>query len=284
MENGAAEERATGGENQGASNAAPGAARRAAQPTQVIDELAQEEERIRLLDKLEGQLKGKPNYSRLLFCFSVPDDRKIQGQVDSEFQVWLRDNPGVSGVLLYIGQAGTHYLEGTTELLFKALEQFYSYSQEVSEDEASKAPRAHSPRPALISGIRVLYHTELKGVRSSMSWCSYVHASKLQGGQTTTIDDSNCSELVFTVYKKFLLLCLKASESLKEGSSFDAAQGQYKRLIDMMPTAEDVLILLSKNATDLFFTYHEFEKVFMAPFQCVLHSELLWPIPPALSY
>lgn len=272
--------RASGGENQGASNA-PGAARRAPQATQVIDELAQEEERIRLLDKLEGQLKGKPNYSRLLFCFSVPDDRKIQGQVDSEFQVWLRENPGVSGVLLYIGQAGMHYLEGTTERLFKALEQFHTYSHEVTE---GKTAGGRSPGPALISGIRVLYHTELKGVRSSLSWCSYVHASKLQGGQTTTIDDSNCSELVFIVYKKFLLLCLKASESLKENSTFDQTQVHYKRLSDMMPTAEDVLILLSKNATELFFTYPEFQKVFMAPFQCVLHSELLWPIPPALSY
>lgn len=239
---------------------------------------------MRLLDKLEGRLKGKPNYSRLLFCFNVPDDRKIQGQVDSEFQSWLRENPGVSGVLLYIGQAGTHYLEGSTELLFKALEQFNTYAQDISEEDATKAERKQAPRPALISGIRVLYHTELKGVRSSMSWCSYVHASKLQGGQTTTIDESNCSELVFTVYKKFLLLCLKASDSLREGASFDSAQSQYKRLIDMMPTAEDVLILLSKNAADLFFTYPEFEKVFMAPFQCVLNSELLWPIPPALSY
>lgn len=269
---------------EGATNA-PGAARRAPQAAQAIDELAQEEERIRLLDKLEGQLKGKANYSRLLFCFSVPDDRKIQSMIDVDFQGWLKENPGVSGLLLYIGQAGMHYLEGTTELLFKALEQFQTLAQEITEEDSSRNEGKPAPRAALISGIRVLYHTELKGVRSSMSWCSYVHASKLQGGQASTIDEANCSELVFIVYKKFLLLCLKALDSgVSERDSFDAAQAKYKRLTDMMPSADDVLILLSKNAVDLFFTYAEFEKVFMAPFQCVLHSELLWPIPPALSY
>lgn len=241
-----------------------------------------------LLDGLESQLKGTPHVSRLLFCFGIPDDRKVQAVVDHEFTEWLRQNEGITGILLYIGQAGIQLLEGPTELLFKAIELFYTLTLEPTEEQGPDAGKMgkHSPRHALpLTGIRVLYFTEMHGVRASCGWCSYNHASKLQGGQASTLEDGNCAELVFVVYQKLLVLCLKASDSLDANNAdFDKVQGQYRKMVDAMPTAEDVLILHSKAGVDLFFSYAEFEKVFVAPFFCTLHSELLWPIPPALSY
>ena len=47
---------------------------------------------------------------------------------------------------------------------------------------------------------------------------------------------------------------------------------------------EEVVLLLGKQCAENFFSFQEFQRVFMKPFQLVLNSELLWPMPPALSY
>jgi len=217
----------------------------------------------------------------LFFVFTVSDDRKIQGQVEQEFQDWRKKGKysDVTGLLLYIGQAGVQLLEGPTELLHKALECFNSLTVE------------DSSRPQLVSGIRVLHFTELHAVRVSVGWSAYSHQSKLVGGAAGSLEEGNCAEMVLLVYQKFLGVCLKVAEQADDevdwrlrGVDFGKLQGLYKKQADMLPSADDTLILLSKNGADLFFSYAEFEKVFVAPFNCVLHSELLWPMPPALSY
>jgi len=57
-----------------------------------------------------------------------------------------------------------------------------------------------------------------------------------------------------------------------------------KTLIEELPTVDEIVAILNKAGLDFFFDFKEFEKVFVAPFQLVLHSELLWPMAPALSY
>lgn len=258
-----------------------------AQVTEMVDELTVEARRETLLDQMEAQLK--PNgeilpgtVSRLLFAIGVPDERKTS-QVDQAFQEWLRQQSDstVTGVLLYIGPIAVHFLEGPTEMLFKALSLFNTFCFEVVP-----APNVQA-RPALIGSLRVLYFTEMHGVRSSIGWCSYAHNSKLVGSQSGQLEEGSCPDLVFLVYQKLMVLCLKVQDNvLNNGDKvvFETVQGHYRRLADLMPTADDTSILMAKNSADFFFTYDEFGKVFRLPFHCVLHSELLWPIPPALSY
>jgi hypothetical protein len=270
-------------------NAAGRRRQRPQEVQEVVDELTIETKRVTLLDRVESQLKGAFHVSRLLFAFGVSDDRKIQSAVDQEFLDWMGKQGyahKISGILLYIGQAGIVLLEGPTELLHKALEFFNSLTIEVPAKEDNVPGAASGPRNALISAIRVLHFTELHGVRVSTSWCSYNHGSKLLGSQSATLEEGNASELVFVVYQKLLNTCLKVSDAIGEDEqiSFESLQGCYRKQAEMLPSADDSLILLSKNGADLFFSFAEFDKVFIAPFHCVLHSELLWPMPPALTY
>jgi hypothetical protein len=242
-----------------------------------VDELTLETKRETLLDQMEGQLKpggnAVPTVSRLLFAVGLPDERKAP-QVDKAFLEWLAKQPDyaggpVTGVLLYIGSVCAHFLEGPTESLFQALTFFNTLTAEGN---------------GLLGSIRVLYFTELHGSRVSVSWCSYSHQSKLLGSQTAQLEDGAVHESVFIIYQKLLLLCLKVQDAVGNDASFDKVQAQYKKLSEMMPSADDTIAMMAKNSIDYFFTFTEFEKVFIAPFHCVLHSELLWPMAPALVY
>lgn len=255
---------------------------------EAMDELAVETKRTTLLDRLEIQLKGRPHVSRLLFGFNVAEDKKVQKAVDQEFMNWRQQQEGkaaaLSGLLLFAGQGAIHFLEGPSELIFKALEFFHSISAEAqTTPEGLAAGAAKEPEKAkekvLISTVRVLHFTELHGVRSLNSWCSIVHTGKAIGGNQTQLEDGNCPELVFVVYKKLLCLCLKVKRQEPE----DASKA-FKKAMDDLPNVDEIVTLLGKSGLDYFFSFEEFEKVFIAPFQLVLHSELLWPMAPALSY
>jgi len=293
-----------GGQAEGA--AAPQARRQRTKEAhqEVIDELAQETKRVTLLDREEQQLKGRKHVSRLVFVFGIVDDRKVQTAVEQEFIAWRKKQEGgneVTGLLLFVGQAAVSFVEGPTELLFKAMELFNGLSQDVQpatvtplppEDMRTNTPAVKTqteeppaaPRPALISAVRVLYFTELHGVRVSQGWCSFVSSAKAStGGQGNNFDEGT-SELVFALYKKLLVTCMKVQDSAGDATNPDVLQSHYRRQSDFMPSPDEVVLLLSKQASQDFFDFAEFQKVFMKPFQLVLNSELLWPMPPALSY
>jgi len=275
--------------NTGASEAPAGSRRRGRQPEvmEIVDELAQETKRTTLLERAEQQLKVKQNtVSRVFFAFGMTDDKKIQAAIEQEFLKWKdgqeKQSPAaLSGILFFLGQCALHFLEGPTELLFGALELFHSLSQEV---KPGPGVAASSARTALINPIRILHFSELHGVRVSTSWCACLSGGKSTGTQGT-LDDSNSSELVFGAYSKFIKMCLKVRESQSgEEEDMHRLQATYKRHTDMVPTVDEVNLFLSKSGADYFFNFPEFEKVFIAPFHLVLHSELLWPMPPALPY
>lgn len=268
---------------------------------EVLDELAQETKRVTLLDREEQQLKGKDHVSRIVFVFGVADDRKVQASVEQEFSSWRdrQDNGSqMTGVLIFLGQSAVSFLEGPTELLFKAVDFFHGLSQDVQAstvmpspppDMKTNAPAGRNeteapsaPRQALISAVRVLYFTELHGVRTSVGWCS-VNSTAKPGNQQSSLEDGG-HEQVFQIYQKLLLLCLKVKDGASNSAGASALQSLYTRNQDGMPLPEEVVLLLSKQGAECFFTYAEFQKVFMKPFQLVLNSELLWPMAPALSY
>lgn len=263
----------------------------------TIDELAMEAKRTTLLDRLESQLKTTNHISRMLFAFSINDDKKIQKALDQEFTSWKQQQEGheaLTGVLVLVSaQIGFHLLEGPTELVMKALGFFHAISTEAKGLRELGAPVQATPRPdekgdlpALLSSVRVLHFTELHGVQVARSWCSFVHPGKSLGGVQTAIDDSNCHELVFAAYKKMLCLCLKVQKLLDPDEPVDSRglKKTYEKAADELPSVDEVQCIMGKNALECFFTYPEFEKVFVLPFQLVLHSELLWPMAPALSY
>lgn len=270
-----------------------------------LDELAQETKRVTLLDREEQQLKGRKHVSRVLFVFGIGDERKTQLSVEQEFVAFRDKQEGrseITGLLLFVGQAAVSFLEGPTELLFKAVELFHGLSLEVQATPAMPAPPAdmaiktptrteseapvQTPRPALISALRILYFTELHGVRTSVGWCSFISTAKQSSTQGSLED--GCQEQVFMLYRKFLVLCMKVRSSTGNAApdalTPDALQGHYRRQADFLPVPDEVLLLLGKQGAEFFFTFAEFQKVFMKPFQLVLNSELLWPMAPALSY
>lgn len=272
---------------------------------EFVDELAQETKRVTLLEREEQQLKGRRHVSRLLFIFGIVDDRKTQAAVEQEFVAWRDSQEGgkqVTGLLLFLGQAAVSFLEGPTELLHKALEHFHGLTLEVQTAAAMPSPPAgmvasgaavvmeskastSAPRAALISPVRVLYFTELHGVRTSVGWCSTVSSAKVTQQQQANSDEG-AHEQVFGIYRKMLILCMKVQAQIGSDSSPspDTLQSHYRKFGDFMPLPDEVHVLLSKKGADDFFSFPEFQKVFMKPFQLVLNSELLWPMPPALSY
>lgn len=276
----------------GMSEAAAAATRRRgrqAEVQEVIDELAQETKRTTLLERVEEQLKGQPHVSRLVFGFGMTDDKKIQSAVEKKFLEWKekqekQSSAVMSGIMLFMGQSAVHFLEGPTEQLFAALHFFHSLSSDAKPAAVGQAAAPSSPRQELIGSVRVLHFTELHGVRVSTSWCSCTPGGKPTGAQGL-VDDGNSSDLVFAVYRKFMLMCLKVKETFTgDDSDRSRLQSSYRRLSDLMPTIDEVNTLMGKSGADYYFTYAEFEKLFIAPFHLVLHSELLWPMPPALSY
>lgn len=248
---------------------------------QVVDELAVETKRTALLDRVEAQLRGRAHVSRVLLVFTMRDDRKIQTSIEQEFNAWTdqqeRSAEDLTGFLLFVKEAGMQLLEGPTDLLFKALEFFNSLSLDIGEDGG------RDPRPALIGPLRVLHFTELHGVRASVGCCTYNHTGKIQGA-AVPLEDSNCSEMVFGAYRKLLELCCKVRDSVNGDADNARLQSAYRKFQDYMPSPDEVLLFVGKVGVEQFFSYPEFEKVFVAPFNLVLHSELLWPMPPALSY
>lgn len=242
---------------------------------ETIDELAQETKRSSLLDRVETQLNGKMRVARLLFGFSIVDDKKTQNDVESQFAAWRKkqaDADDLTGLLLFTNQGAVHFLEGTVELLFGALGFFHGLA---AADQGASPSSAAS-----IGSVRVLHFTELHGVRASAGWCSFVHPGKSSSAAPIQVDgDDGASNVVMGTYRKFLTVTNK----VKQGGSGDA-RSAYRSSQDMMPAVDEVVTLLHKNQAEYFFTYAEFHKVFVAPFNLVLHSELLWPMPPALSY
>lgn len=266
---------------------------------ETIDELAMETKRTTLLDRLETQLKSTSHVSRMLFGFSLADDKKVQKALDQEFTSWKQQqesHEALTGVLVMVaGQTGFHLLEGPTELVLKALSFFHSVSTEAKgiREAAPAGPVQATPRqdekgelPALVSTVRVLHFTELHGVQVARSWCSLVHPGKSLGGVQTPLDETNSHELVFAAYKKMLCLCLKVQKLLDPDEPVDVKglKKAYEKAADEMPSVDEVQCVMGKNSLECFFTYPEFEKVFILPFQLVLHSELLWPMAPALCY
>lgn len=263
-------------------------------PKEVLDEYAQDVRRTALLDRLEQQLKGTQHVSRLLFCFSVADDKKTHHAVEQAFSTWRSalgaEAETLTGLLVFIGQVALHLLEGPPEMLFRALEACWNMGEEKPDAAlVGRVGQPSNPEPAIkqvlaSTNLRVLHFTELHGVRTSRSWCACIHSSKMQGGAQSVLDDSTCPELVFQVYNKLLTICLKVSEGV-HGDKVEASQlaSMYRSHAERMPTADEAATLLSKGG-DYLFTYPEFAKVFIDPFDLVLHSELLWPLPPALSY
>jgi len=250
----------------------------------VIDELAEESRRTSLLDRLEEQLKGQPHVSRLLFAFSVSDDKKQQQVVEKEFAKWRKDQEdgeNLTGILIFLGQAAVHLVEGPSELLFRSLDFFNSLGPEASHANTpgGGAGKAHAARPS-VGALRVLYFTELHGLRASRGWFSCPSSMRMQGSQQQSLDEGNCPEMVFMLHKKILALCRRATELAGGEVQVD----HYKRLSEWMPSAEEVMIFLGKAGVELLMTFPEFKQVFIAPFRLTLHSELLWPMPPALSY
>lgn len=271
--------------------AAPRAAQRRAPPAEVIDELAVEVKRTNLLDRVESQLADKPSLSRILFVFQCNDDRKVQSQVEQAFSSWRFDQScetDLTGVLLFSQQTALHFLEGRTELLFQTLAFFHSLASEQpasAADSRAQGDEPQSPRLALVGPLRVLHFTELHGVRVSRSWCVVHNPGKPQGGLQMTLD-SDCATIVFMCYRKFLLLALKVSGSVKDQDEVDPERlnAAYRKSPELMPSVDEAVLLNSKAGADLFFSYPDFERVFIAKFRTVLHSELLWPMPPPLSY
>lgn len=287
--------------------AAPRRRQRNTEPQETIDELALETARTTLLDRVEAQLRGTRHYSRLFFAFATEDHRKLHGSIEEEFSAWrmnLDDPDELTGVMIYIGTYVLHFLEGDTETLFKALEFFHMLSSEApgnSQPDAvqqakrnslpsnaprpagSQEPSTHQPRVALIANLRILHFTELHGVRTSSSWCFYVHNSK-PTGSAFPVEEANCPELVFTAYNKMLRLCLRVARIVRSSGAQADLPGAYKGCAEIMPTADDASQLMSKAAAEFLFSYAEFDNTFVAPVHLTLHSELLWPVPPALVY
>jgi len=244
-----------------------------------VDELAHDTQRATLLDAIEAQLRQEEQLTRLVFACQLADDKRVHAQIEREFQKWLAENDAEKtltgfSVLLSVAPASglLHYMEGKTEKLFAALKFF----EELSTDRGDN-------RPALTSPTRIIYFTEMHRARLMPTWAMIVHVTKLgpQNQQQEVIPKS----VVFLMYKKLLVLAAKVHAQTKdEPGKESAAKSVLKNSVDLLPSIDDVLMLVGKVGQEVLFSYTEFEKTFIAPFHTVLQSELLWPMPPPLSY
>lgn len=266
-----------------------GGNRRGAPAPQVLDELAQETKRVSLLDRVENQLKGRQHVSRALVVLEINEEKKTPAVIEQEFRAWQnkqeKQAKDLGGILVFVPGAALHLLEGPTELIFQALEFLHSLCGSEDKDAEDKLDSANplAASGPLVTSLRILHFTELRGVRTSNSWCSVTNQSKPQGGNQVQMDQDNCADFVYATYNKLLTLCLRVQKDHQDATAQELQQA-YKRVPELMPAVNEVSAFLAKGITDSFFTYPEFHKVFVAPFKMVLHSELLWPMPPQLSY
>jgi len=213
-----------------------------------MDELAQETKRTTLLERVETQLDGKERVARILFGFSIVDDKKTQNDVETQFAAWCKKQEDaesqLTGLLLFTVQGAIHFLEGPVELLFGALGFFNGLAAEPTQGSTPSSGASIGP-------VRVLHFTELHGVRASTGWCSFVHPGKQTGGAQTQVEgETGASESVLQTYQKFLVAALK----VKEGGDGDV-RAAYRRSQDLMPAVDEVVLLLHKNTADYFFSY-----------------------------
>jgi hypothetical protein len=257
------------------------------QPLEVLDELAQETKRTALLDRVEHQLKGKLHVSRALVALEINEEKQTPATIDQKFRSWQKEQEGqaedLGGLMVFVPGAAINIFEGPTDLIFKALEFMYSLCGHQEADDKLDPANPLAASGPLVTSLRILHFTELRGVRTSKSWCYVINPSKPQGGNQVQMDEENSAEFVYATYNKLLLVCLKVLEDQPRAKGQDL-QPAYKRLTEQMPGVDEVSAFLAKGIAESFFTYPEFEKVFVAPFSLVLHSELLWPMPPQLSY
>lgn len=290
---------------------------------EVTDELAVEAKRTTLLDRVESQLKGKSRYSRLLFGFAAADDRKVQGQIEEEFGAWRQAQDGqaadLTGLLVFTTQGAVHLLEGPTELLFAALRFFGGAlaAEGAGADGAARPALVGALRVlhfAEVRGVRVsagwaatVHGGKLAGgqqvIVEETNCPEFIFALYnklvLMCAKVREVLEME-QELLRPPPQPMSRAVSKSSKTAEEFASQDTAeetsadspqafdpasvQEAYRKASDMLPTVDDVAILLGKSTADLVFSYEEFEKVFIAPFHLVLHSELLWPMAPPLSY
>lgn len=265
--------------------AVAGAAGRAKPVKEVIDELAHDTTRASLLDAVEEQLKNQEHMTRLVFACQVTDEKRVQSQVEREFQNWLAENSvpeskELSGFSLLLSvspsSAIVTYLEGNTELIFSALKFF----DELSIDKSSDGGRV-----ALVSSLRVIYFTEMHRNRLVPGWLMYVHPTKA-GPANQQNQEVNPKSTIFLMYKKLITLACKVKLAAREDETNKqtAARNTVKNSTELFPTIDEALVLTGKLGQEFLFSYKEFESTFIAPFHTVLQSELLWPMPPPLSY
>jgi hypothetical protein len=248
-----------------------------------------------LLDAVEHQLKNVATRGRLLLACNLPEDKKLISQIEEEFSKWVKtieqsaadaaeeDGSGkpqeFGGIFIQQPGQALHYLEGTTETLFNGLKLFASFGNEVPAGGDGPG------RGALISNLRIIYFTEVHGVQTVKGWYPFQHTSaKSMGGPALLQEEDSCYQAVFMVYRKILVFNCKAMEATDGMSNPNTVKDQFKKLQDALPTLDELTALLHKTSAEYFFTYAEFEKAFCAPFHLVLQSELLWPMPPPLSY
>eukprot|EP00439_Symbiodinium_sp_Y106_P022117 s28_g2.t1 len=229
----------------------------------VIDELATESHRTLLLDRLESQLKAKPHISRMLFAFNASDDRKVQKAIDQEFADWRKKQENaaeaLTGVIVYTQTFALHLLEGPSELIFKALGFFHSISTEVRQVESpapgmTPRPNEKGEPPGLVSVVRVLHFTELHAVRVARTWCSMPHPGRATGGAQQPLEEGSCHEMVFSLYKKMLCLCLKVRKLLdgEQDSDGGSLLKTYKKAADELPSIDEVLASSRRPLSPLF--------------------------------
>lgn len=260
------------------------------------DELAQETQRLNLLNAVEQQVRAKTLRSRILLGCTISDNKDVHLKVEKEFEEWVHNAEAaarkaeeegsaistlpLSGLLIFQPIQLLHFLEGSTDQLLAALKAFHTLSVDVPATE--NGPPA---RPALISNLRVLYFTEAHGVQSMSGWSAVKHESaKSMGGPVMIQDMEACSMAVFMAYRKLMMVCCKVMSATGGEGDSSAVQSAFKQSQDLLPTLDEVTALLHKGTAEYFFTFAEFEKSFAAPFHMVLQSELLWPMPPPLSY
>lgn len=238
----------------------------------MIDELAQETKRATLLERVEAQFEGKTVVSRLLFGFQINDDRQLHNKLEQEFATWRKKDERyaeeLTGVLIFSPVGAVQLLEGPSDVLFEAVIFFNTLT------------------PAVIGPLRVLHFTELQGVRTTVAWTALHHSGKAPGGAgAPQVDENACTDLVAKVYQKILAMNTSVKDIVMASEDTIEHDHLLKKAMDVDgPSVEDISVLMGKGTGDFLFSFEEFSKVFIEPFSLKLHSEVLWPMPPALVY
>lgn len=249
---------------------------------QEIDELAQEQPRVSLLDTLDSQLRGVETVSRLMLICNV-DDKKSAELVE-KFREWVAKEPQVTGVLAIMGSnCGLHFLEGPTRKIYAAMEHFQSFS---AEDLAKHG----DDNSGYLSNLRILYLGELYKARASMHWCSFSYtASKASAGSLGS--EASDADRCFHAYKTLLVSALKVKDQIikSQGENCNFADFNsnapafFRNWGETLVSLDDLGLLLSKDCNSLL-NYAQFEEIFLLTPKLKLESDLLWPMPPPPVY